>query len=299
MYELLKPTTASPQGVALVIHGLNLKPARMQPLINELQRMGIATVLCSLRGHGKNYTPTPNLSAEEARLRSFQQVSAALWRAEVLDAYAQAAHYADAQQCPIYLVAFSLGALLGCELGANTPAVHFDSMALFAPALAIQPLAHLLRLLTRWPRLTIPSLSDPLYRANRATPLAAYGALFHTLAKLRQQPLTRLNVPTLVFIDPQDELVSYRGLQRLIQRKALTAWRIQPLTARTAPGKNRQRSLRALYRRIVNRPQLGAIDASTACYRHLIVEPTCVGTAAWEEMVELLQKAFGACQANS
>ena len=56
MYTILGAMGA-PRGVALVIHGLNLKPERMQPLANELRRWGITVVLCALRGHGENYAP--------------------------------------------------------------------------------------------------------------------------------------------------------------------------------------------------------------------------------------------------
>ena len=42
------------RGVALVIHGLNLRPDRMQPIISKLTKSGIDVLGLSLRGHGEN-----------------------------------------------------------------------------------------------------------------------------------------------------------------------------------------------------------------------------------------------------
>ncbi|MEI6127603.1 MAG: hypothetical protein WCQ99_13745, partial [Pseudomonadota bacterium] len=44
-----------PKGVALVIHGLNLKPDKMLPIIAPLNAAGIDVLNVSLRGHGSNY----------------------------------------------------------------------------------------------------------------------------------------------------------------------------------------------------------------------------------------------------
>ena len=52
MYTILE-AMGEPRGVALVIHGLNLKPERMRPLADELRQWGIAVVLCALRGLAK------------------------------------------------------------------------------------------------------------------------------------------------------------------------------------------------------------------------------------------------------
>ena len=45
-------TAAPPNGVALVIHGLNVRPDRMQPLIDCLNEAGIDCLSLALHGHG-------------------------------------------------------------------------------------------------------------------------------------------------------------------------------------------------------------------------------------------------------
>jgi|GEM_PF-6880308 hypothetical protein len=43
------------KGIALVIHGLNLKPEKMEPIITLFNQSGIDVLNLSLHGHGRNY----------------------------------------------------------------------------------------------------------------------------------------------------------------------------------------------------------------------------------------------------
>lgn len=258
MYAILEAVGAL-RGVALVIHGLNLKPERMQPLADELRGWGIAVVLCSLRGHGENYAPLAGYPPEVARLATFRQVSYTGWRAEVMAGYAAANALAQAAAVPHFLVAFSLGALLGCELLATTPTVHFDRMVLLAPALALRPHSHLPTLLGRWPALTLRSFAPRAYRCNPATPIAAYSALRTALRSLHRHANAKLNIPTLVLIDPQDELVSLDGMRRWVQRLHLTQWRFS----------------------LVNK---GGHRADLR-FHHLLLDADCVGQKMWQLMI--------------
>ena len=263
MHTILEPigvTVPMPwRGVAVVIHGLNLQPERLRPLVDEVRRWGIGAVFCSLQGHGENYQPLAEQPAAAARLAAFRQVSYAGWRGEILAAYQTAATLAAEYEAPIFLLAFSLGALLGCELLVTEPTMRFDRMALLAPAVALRPVSHLPYLLARWPRVAIRSFSPRAYRANPATPVAAYLTLRTALSNVQRHPTPALNVPTLVLIDPQDELVSMRGIQRLIRRHNLTQWQLHPI------------------RKQPTRPD--------ARFHHLIIDAECVGPVAWQGML--------------
>ena len=257
---LATSTLAMPcQGVALVLHGLNVNPACFLPLIDELRQRGIGAVLCSLRGHGENYTPLAGCSSELSRLTAFRQVSYDTWRAEVTAAYEQAAAYAQSAGVPLFLVGYSLGGLLGCAQLVTTPPLTFARMVLLAPALSLRPYSYLPRFLARWPYLLLRSLAPPAYRANPATPVVAYQALYMALHHLQQQANAALNIPTLLFIDPADELVSLRGLQRFICQQQLTEWQLQPVHKTTTQA------------------------GPTA--HHLIIDPASVGTASWQHMI--------------
>ncbi|MCE7989418.1 MAG: hypothetical protein DYG89_50340 [Caldilinea sp. CFX5] len=268
MHTILEPIGETQpfmwRGVAVVVHGLNLQPERLRPLVDEVRRWGIGAVFCSLQGHGENYQPLVGQPVETARLAAFRQVSYAGWRSEILAAYQTAATLATDHAAPVFLLAFSLGALLGCELLVTEPTVRFDRMALLAPALALRPVSHLPYLLARWPQIAIRSFSPRAYRANRATPVAAYLTLRTALANVQRHRHPALNVPTLVLIDPRDELVSIRGIQQLIRRHNLTHWRLHPI------------------RKQPTRPD--------ARFHHLIIDAECVGPAAWQTMLTQIKR---------
>jgi hypothetical protein len=71
------------KGVALVIHGLNLRPDKMQPIISVLTESGIDVLGLSLRGHGENYTHHAGIKEDQARLEAFKAVSFPLWIKEL------------------------------------------------------------------------------------------------------------------------------------------------------------------------------------------------------------------------
>ena len=77
------------KGVALVIHGLNLRPDKMQTIISVLTGSGIDVLRLSLRGHGENYTHHADIDEEQARLEAFKAVSFPLWLNEAYLAYTQ------------------------------------------------------------------------------------------------------------------------------------------------------------------------------------------------------------------
>ncbi len=246
--------------VALVIHGLNVNPLRMDPLSHELNNWGAATLRCTLSGHSNS------LPAGKARLASLRQVTYELWREEAATAYHVAAQQAERRSVPLVLVAFSLGALIGCAAALHSTNIRFAKLVLFAPALRIRRRSRILRLLSCWPQLVVPSLSPAAYRANRGTPIAAYNALFAAQRDFEQLVGPRLNVPTLVFADPGDEMVSYRGLHQLIAEYGLAQWQLQPV--KKSP------------------------DANTR-YHHLLIDRESVGDAAWRQMTAQMRSHLG------
>ena len=256
--EPLGASTTS--AVALVIHGLNVNPRRMDPLAHELNSWGVATLRCTLSGHANS------LPAGEVRLASLRQVTYELWRDETTAAYRVAAQQAEHCNVPLLLVAFSLGALIGCTAMLHSANIGFAQLVLLAPALCIRRRSGVLQLLAPWPQLVIPSLTPAAYRANRGTPVAAYNALFAAQREFERSAGPRLNIPTLVFADPRDEMVSYPGLRQLIVKHDLTQWQIAPV--HKAP------------------------DADTA-YHHLLIDRASVGAAAWRQMMAQMRSHLG------
>jgi len=256
--------TKKVKGVALVVHGLNLKPERMQSIIAELNDAGIDVLNLSLRGHGNNYLRNPHLSDDQARLESFQTVTYRLWLEEIYTAYLKVRQRAYKKRVPVFFVGFSLGGLMGCDLLLLQHDVSYDRMVLFAPALSINAEGYLLKALMPFPNMVIDSLSPIYYRSNAGTPMAAYKALFEAVDNFNKNANDKLNKPTLIFIDKKDEFVSCAKLNEMITRWNLDHWQIQILQKDDNIGEK--------------------------VSHHLIIDRDSVGKQMWQQMKKAIKK---------
>jgi esterase/lipase len=249
------------KGVALVIHGLNLRPDRMQPIVSKLTESGIDVLGLSLRGHGENYTHGNGSAEDQARLEAFKNVSYQLWMNETYLAYLQLKERGAEKGVPLFLTAFSLGGLIGLDLFASNPDVQFDKLVLFAPAIKLHAAIYLERLLSPFPRLIIPSMAPKTYLANKkGTPIAAYNALFDGLNRFNKNADQKLNVPTLIFIDEQDEFIPLRKLKELVEKKGWNQWQFY----RVEKDKS----------------------ARDETFYHHIIDASSTGNAVWQDMMK-------------
>ncbi len=250
-------------GVALVVHGLNLKPERMQNVIAELNTAGIEVLNIALTGHGNNYQANPDLSIDQARLESFQTVTYQTWLAELYAAYRKVRQRAEQRKVPVYFIGYSLGAVMGCDLALCKPDVQYDKMILFAPALSVTEEAHFLKALLQFPNVVIDSLSPSYYRSNAGTPMAAYKALFEAIDDFNRRAKDKINLPTIIFIDEEDEMVPYEKLAGLIRHCHLDAWRIVTVSKDD--------------------------DVPSGVAHHLIIDPDSVGRCMWNDMAAAIK----------
>jgi pimeloyl-ACP methyl ester carboxylesterase len=255
------------KGVAVVIHGLNLNPGRMAAVISSLNAAGIDAARLSLQGHGLNFQHRKGIDASEARLETFKDVSYPLWFQETLKGYEQGRQSARQNQVPLFLVAFSYGGLMGLDLLASREDVCFQRAVLFAPALSLRGWDYAIRLFSPFPKMVIPALAPADYLANPGTPMAGYNALFETLDHFESYIGPKINIPTLVIMDPGDELVSFDGLKRLAEEHRLDRWRFYPV-------RNHRSVLEGMLRHIViDEASLGQelwTEVKTALIAHLL-----------------------------
>ncbi len=239
-------------GVVLVVHGLNNKPSVMNPLSEWLEVNNFQVVRVALAGHS-------NESRNE--LLTVQRSS---WLKDLNQGYQRAKELASASGGPTYLLAYSLGALVsldffsGAKFGkdrALSEPIEFEKMILFAPALVPRIYVDALRSFKGFPDKFIPSKAPIDYRAHSQVPIAIYNALFDCMDHAREQIDQRLNIPTMIFIDPSDELISMRGLFDFIEKKKLTQWSLNSVS----------------------------VDESTleTSYHHLIIDDRAVGQNQW------------------
>ena len=258
--------TKKVKGIALVVHGLNLKPERMQAIIAELNDAGIDVLNLSLRGHGNNYRKNPNLSDDQARLESFQTVTYRLWMDEIYTAYLKVKHRADKKRVPVFFVGFSLGGLMGCDLLLSNYDVSYDRMILFSPALSITIESYLLKALMPFPNMVIDSLSPIYYRSNEGTPMAAYKAVFEAVDYFNKNANDKLNKPTLIFIDEKDEFVPFAKLNEIITQRKLDRWQVHVVRKDNYIGEK-------------------------VSY-HLIIDKDSVGPQMWSQIKKAMKKHF-------
>ncbi len=92
--------------------------------------------------------------------------------------------------------------------------------------------------------------------------MAAYNALFEAIEHFNKDMAQKLNVPTIIFIDKQDELVSYRRLKRIIKNGRLHKWKLH----------------------LVKKSSTGVKEKM----HHLIIDESSIGKDAWNEMRGLI-----------
>ena len=237
----------------MLVHGLNMKPSKMDALAKLLRSSHINTLRVALTGHRGDPT-------------ELQSVTRKKWLQDFADAYADIEARALKENAPQHFIGFSLGGTLVHDFLLERSDAHFDRMVLLAPAIALTrraTLIRLLELLRPLGHLMIPSLSHPLYQANAGTSIAAYNALLDSYHRIHRKHFRASNIPTLVVTDPEDELVNADGIDHLIAHNSLNRW----TTMRVTHARNTLRLK----------------------YHHLITDPDALGEEEWERVASAIQ----------
>ncbi len=204
--------------VTLVVHGLNVKGTAMISYVSLLTNRQSEVYLVSLAGH---YGDDVNL----------EEVSASLWQAEMQKGYDTARQKATELAVPLYFLGYSLGALLGQTMLLISGA-HFDRQVLLAPAIALRWHCYLVKsLFFLGPRQRLPSYSPEIYRAHPSLPLRIYQILFGEIQKLVDSQFRSLKLPSLIIMDPKDELISYKKIKGYREKYGWTQCELLTLSA--------------------------------------------------------------------
>lgn len=233
------------KGVAVVIHGLNLDPEKMNPLIDFLKTMNISSLKVRLKGH-------------RGSLDEFKNVSREIWFREVEKSFSEAFNYARKKNLPVVFLGYSLGALTGLDVLTNKNRFKFKGAILFAPAISVKKISRKVMVFKNLNnRFTVPSRSPRKYRANWGTPLPAYEALFSHNDELKKR-YSKLNFPLICFIDKKDELIDYRELVNIVSDHKLDKWKLVDI----------EKDKSAKY-----------------SSRHLIIDQASLGKETWEKVL--------------
>lgn len=211
--------TEAPKAVAVVVHGLNLRPSKMGDIVESLRVAEIDILRVALTGH----------RGQEGEIST---VTRNIWLNDMADAYRKVLDRAQYFGIPKHFVGYSLGGLLQVDLMQEDEKMQYDRMVLFAPALSLQRKVYILKMLTAWmPRSwKIPSFNPfPGYFINNGLPAAAYHALFASHASVSERGIKEVagDTPTKVLIHPRDELVSASGLTKIVDQ--CPSWSMDPV----------------------------------------------------------------------
>jgi esterase/lipase len=196
---------ASPSQIVVLIHGLNLKPERMDEIAQFLAENNRTVLRLSLTGHRL---------LEDGTREPMQDVTRALWLKETTAAVAEARRLAHASGITYSLAGFSLGGALVWDYLAgvtdqdNPP----GKVLMIAPAIAAKWYARASRFLAFMPNLTIPSLSPAEFRAHRGTTVGGYLALLEIIQNVKNITAIGGSFPVTVIANPDDELVTFQEL---------------------------------------------------------------------------------------
>lgn len=263
--ELLRPDGAPPRAVVVVAHGLNQRAHALLALCEALRQRGAAIVLIRFHGHHWGAERSPDT------LEEWRSVAWRDWVRDWEEGAAVGASLAARHGVPLTFLGFSLGALvhgyaLACRDDEPPP---FVRQLLLAPAIRVRPRSRailLFRALGR--RFLVPSIAPVAIRAHDGTSVAAYMALFHLESSLdAPRHPERLRLPTLVLIDPRDELAGPARLGRWIARQGLSElWQVRDVPRE--PG----RGIRT--------------------FRHYVTDEAALGAASFAELVEIVVAAL-------
>ena len=208
-------TEASPKGVFLVVHGLNLRPSALDPLCGFLASQGYHSYRMTLKGHNEP---------------SGEIFDGAEWLRDVEAAYALS--HERFPKLPVYALGYSIGGLLLTTMVEENPeSLRPKGMILLAPAISLRTFFDVAGGLglppsTSW---SVPNVAPAAYRRYELTPIFWYSNTLELYSKMqRSTNASHLkSVPTLIVLNPDDELVSESGVERFVSKNAISPeWRI-------------------------------------------------------------------------
>lgn len=241
----------SPKGVFIVVHGLNLKPSKMNAFVDFLTNNGYYVLRTTLHGHRGN-------------LQEQKEVEWKDWMEGMHKHYCYAKSQAEKLKVPLYNLSFSLGALVSMghiqELDENP----YRKQIFLAPATWI----HWYGKIPGWlgflgGEVGIPSKNLEEYRSQPTTSLNCYRSMKEGRKKLEELKGHLLSIPSLVVMDPKDELVSLKKIKNFLNEKELNDY------WETLEVSNKETELKK-------------------SYHHLIVDEKTLGKKQWKSLLERL-----------
>jgi hypothetical protein len=178
----------------LIIHGLNNNAKAFEPLKEAFEKLGWEASLLILPNHGE----------KRIEAKDFSEAFACFDR-----------NIRDKIQSPYSVIAFSQGALYFQLWMDKRPSQRPISQALLAPALFIRRHRLVSKLTSLLPNFfLIKSFSPKVMQRYSSLSVRDYRILLSSLESYQRLENSSFAIPSLVMIDPQDELVDSKALAK-------------------------------------------------------------------------------------
>jgi len=237
------------KSVGIALHGLNAKPSMMNPLINFLNNNGVHVLRGALRGHRGSIEEMETVKRED-------------WLIDVFNVYCNARKKADALGVPLIWIGHSLGGLIIYDLLFQKKELKIDKAILFAPSFKIHWhlnfFSFIFNIKDSW---ALPSRNLPQYRSQEVCTFAAYRALMESINSFNPKGI---NLPTLILMDPGDELVDYVEIKAMIKINKLNNWKLLEVDTSGTTHKK--------------------------IYRHLAFNKDCFGDKEWNRIKKIMEE---------
>ena len=241
-----------PQSVIIITHGLNLRPSKMDEFVKALNRTGHSILRVALLGHRGDAHEFSQVTYD-ALVNNYKK--------QLQFAFAKAKEFS----IPLNALNFSLGSAIHLD-AINSLSVTLNKQVLLAPAIWARWYANLFSLMDFLPNdWALPSQNHKDYRSQDATPLAAYFALSEARKKFNPKAVAS-TIETLVFIDPDDELISENKIKDFMIKNTFDRWsliEVQKKNAQLEPN-----------------------------FHHLIIDEASLGHESWTKMLAQIQNFF-------
>lgn len=239
------------KGVFLVVHGLNLRPSKMNPLINYLTNKGYYVLRASLSGH-------------RGSLKEQKYINWRKWEQDQKLHLCFALRKAKKLQLPLFNLSYSLGAQLSLTQVLKLNQNPYNKMIFFAPSLWIHWYGELISYFDFLDgEIGLPSWNHEGYRSQSTTSINSYRASQQGRVFFNSLKNTDKLGKTLVVVDPEDEIVSLKKIKSFLnQNKLKKKWKILELSSKE------------------KRPPHS--------YHHLIIDEQSLGGARWNKLLREL-----------
>lgn len=222
----------------------------MAALEDLLQKNGVEILRVSLLGH-------------RGSLEEQKQVTWNQWLDQFHDHFCFAKKRAEKLKIPLINLSYSLGALVTLGHIHNMENWPYEKFIMIAPAAWI----HWYGKIPSWfsflgGGIGLPSKNLVEYRSQKTTSLSAYEAMASGRSELENLPIKYLEKPTLIAIDPDDELVSLKKINKFITQKKDSSWKVLSLS-------NKEHHLKK-------------------SFHHLIIDHPSMGSKSWESLSQEL-----------